>query len=101
MPILKDKLALYNPNTPVTLTPDGSNSLATIKTLCDTYSTFSPDTYTSSIPNGVYNTVIQLLHIWLQKAIEAREAAVTYYREAKEVELEVEVVVNEVVTEEE
>ena len=100
---MKDKLALYNPSTPITLAPDGTNSLATIKTLCDTYSLFSPDTYTNSIPNGVYNTVIQLLHIWLQKAIEAREAAVTYYREAKEVEIEVELAVvsnEEVVTEE-
>ena len=97
---MKDKIALYNPSTPVTLTPDGTNSLATIKTLCDTYTLFSIDTY-SILPSGVYNTVIQLLHIWVQKAIEAREAAVTYYMEAKEVELEVEVVVNEVVTEEE
>ena len=97
---MKDKIALYNPSAPVTLTPDGTNSLATIKTLCDTYSLFSPETY-SILPNGVYNTVIQLLHIWLQKAMEAREAAVMYYREAKEVELEVEVVVNEVATEDE
>jgi hypothetical protein len=58
-----------------------TNSLAAIKALCDTNTLFEP-VYPAHLPG------LAPLSTWIKKAIEAREAAILYHKEVKQIDLE-------------
>ena len=58
-----------------------ANSLATIKALCEANTLYDP-IYPAYLPG------LGPLSSWIKKANEAREAALVYHREVKQIELE-------------
>lgn len=59
------------------------NSVAKIKEFCETANLFDPSSYPSNMQGVVVTS------IWLQKNLAAREAAVAYFKEFKQQDLEV------------
>lgn len=92
---IKNKIEAYDcsqVNTLASTTSSTSlaeNSLEYIKEHCETNALFESTTYSSVIASEGICALLKPLYVWLQKAITAREAAMTYYLEAKEINLEV------------
>lgn len=59
------------------------NSVAKIREFCDAGNLFDPSTYPSNMQG------VLAASIWLQKNLAAREAAVAYFKEVKQVNIEV------------
>ena len=81
IPLFLDKVKEYDPARTTNVNKD--SSLASIKTMCETSNLFDASIYPSNLPP------LPLLAQWLQKALTAREAAVNYFKEVKNEQLEV------------
>lgn len=62
-------------------------SLESIKSASE--SLFDNASYSEVLPSEGFCSLLRPLYTWLQKALAAREAAMTYFQETKEISLEV------------
>ncbi len=74
-------LSTYSPISCLRVTPEAS--LAGIKTFCETNGLLETPVYPSYLP------CLQVLQIWLTKAIQARDASIIYSKEVDKLTLEV------------
>lgn len=88
IPDLKFAIESYDCSKLVCLSSPES-SLEAIRGICESNSLFDSNTYTSVLPSEGLCSLLRPLYIWLQKAIAARDAAISFYQEAKEISLEV------------
>jgi len=80
IPDLIEKLQEYDVSS-VKAVSKTTNSLTAIKALCDANTLFEP-VYPAHLPG------LAPLSTWIKKAIEAREAAILYHKEVKQIDLE-------------
>ena len=84
---LKTAIEAYDCSKELILSSSES-SIESIKGICDSNGLFDSATYSAVLPSEGLCALLRPLYLWLQKALTAREAAMAFYQEAKEISLE-------------
>jgi hypothetical protein len=76
----------YSPSETWTVTKEAS--LENIKLICEEKNILDMNSYTSTLPAEVA-IILEPLIMWIKKTLEAREAAINYFKDSKGIDIEV------------